>query len=869
MNVASLQGTPQREAGLRGFPAAAAFALTVLVLIGSPAGSAEEAEPREATALLEEAHQLQAAGEPAQARALYESAAADPDSADGHRYEAMLRIGHTYWQQGDYALARDAYERVASDEAIPFQYRANAFSRVARSYAMQGEYDAAIEAYALLIENAQDNELPAGVQRHFASLAEEQQETARRLARGDNPWTPERTRTPLPERPEPGLTLHVAPGGDDEAGGSEDAPLATFTGARDVIRERRRAEGLPEGGVMIRFHDGDYALSEGVELTEEDAGEPGAPIVYSAHAGDEPRFTGGVIIEDFGPVTDASVRERLPESSREHIMQADLRAQGITDLGTLAVRGFGRPARPTPEVFFNGEPLQLARWPNEGFVYVGEVVEQTEDQAVFAFDDQRPGEWAEPEKVWLFGYWYYHWADGVLPVAQIDREEGRLTTGELPNYGVREGQHYHYFNILEELERPGEYYLDRDTGMLYLYPPSDIDEATVQFSVLEAPMVTMDNAAHIWLEGLTFDVSRGPGVVIEGGERNIIAGCALSRLAQDGVVINGGTGHGVLGCDLFTLGRGGVDVTGGDRKTLEPGEHFVENNEVRDFSRLDRTYTPAVWMRGAGNRIAHNLFHDSPHHGIRLDGNDHIVEFNEIHSVVYESDDQAGLDMWFNPAYRGNVVRYNFWHHIGSGLARHGQSGVRLDDAISGVRVYGNVFFRSAGGRFGAVQIHGGKENVIDSNLFIECDAIFSLSAWGESRWRDFLRQDNVVQAIEQDVNIHEPPYSERYPELAELEANADVNFFWRNAAVDSGQFMLRDPGNQIVSDNWMGGANPGFAGREARDFSVADDALLYGLTGIEPIPFEHIGPYQDEYRARWPIEHEVSENYMALQPEE
>ncbi|MFP4190618.1 MAG: right-handed parallel beta-helix repeat-containing protein, partial [Candidatus Hydrogenedentota bacterium] len=541
---------------------------------------------------------------------------------------------------------------------------------------------------------------------------------------------------------------------------------------------------------------------------------------------------------------------------------------GVTDLGTLEPRGFGQPGRPTPEIFFDGEPLELARWPNKGFVEAGEIIEETDDGAVFTFEGDRPATWAEPGKVWMFGYWYHHWADGTLAVADIDGENQRITTDGLPNYGVREGQHYHYFNILEELERPGEWYLDRDTGILYLYPPSDIEEATVEFSVLEDAMVTLDNTAHIGLEGLTLDVSRGSGVEINGGEHNLVAGCTISRMAQDGVEINGGTGHGVVGSDLFTLGRGGTDVTGGDRATLEPGEHFIENNEVRDFSRLDRTYTPAVRMGGAGNRIAHNLFHDTPHHAIRLDGNDHVVEFNEVHSVVYESDDQAGLDMFFNPAYRGNVIRYNFWHHIGSGLDRHGQSGVRLDDAISGVRVYGNVFLHSARGMFGAIQIHGGKENVLDGNLFIECDAVLSFSAWGESRWLDFLERSNVVQALTETVNIHEPPYSERYPELAELEENPDMNFFWRNAAVECGELLLRAPDNQVIMDNWTGAVDPGFADREARDFSLAGDAMLYGLTGMEPIPFGHIGPHDDEYRARWPIEHEISENYMALDPE-
>ena len=210
------------------------------------------------------------------------------------------------------------------------------------------------------------------------------------------------------------------------------------------------------------------------------------------------------------------------------------------------------------------------------------------------------------------------------------------------------------------------------------------------------------------IEGLTLELGRRDGIVIRGGEHCLVAGCTLRRLGEDGVVIQGGSDHGVFGCDLYCLGRGGTRVEGGDRKTLTPGRHFVENCHIYDFSRVHRSYAPAVHLEGCGNRIAHNLFHDSPHQAMRIEGNDHLVEFNEVSNVVYESDDQGGVDMFYDPGYRGNVFRYNFWHHIGSGLAC-GQAGIRLDDIICGVLIYGNVFYRCSHGGFGGVQMHGGK----------------------------------------------------------------------------------------------------------------------------------------------------------------
>ncbi len=225
-------------------------------------------------------------------------------------------------------------------------------------------------------------------------------------------------------------------------------------------------------------------------------------------------------------------------------------------------------------------------------------------------------------------------------------------------------------------------------------------------------------------------------------------------------MIEGGQHHGIFACTMNTLGCGGARVAGGDRRTLTPGRHFVENCTVSDISRLKRTYTPAVHLDGCGNRIAHNLFENMPSSALRIEGNDHLIELNVIRHVVQESDDQGGLDMFGNPLYRGVVIRWNRWSDIRGGTVS-GAAGVRLDDMISGVAVQGNIFERCGGVAFGGVQIHGGKDNLVDGNLFVDCHAGISFSRWGAKRWLESI-QRFVSQASE-------PPYASRYPDLAGL----------------------------------------------------------------------------------------------------
>jgi hypothetical protein len=319
-----------------------------------------------------------------------------------------------------------------------------------------------------------------------------------------------------------------------------------------------------------------------------------------------------------------------------------------------------------------------------------------------------------------------------------------------------------------------------------------------------------------------------------------------------------------VGCDIHTLGAGGLRMAGGDRKTLTPGKHFVENCHIHDFTRIDRVYAPAVHLDGVGNRIAHNLLNDSPHHALRVEGYEHKIEWNEIHSVVYESDDQSGIDMFGNPAVRGNVIRYNFWHHIGSGQNVAGQAGIRLDDFISGVLIYSNVFYRAAGGKFGAVQIHGGKDNIVDNNLFVGCKYALSFSPWGEKRWLDRLADEGTQRAIRSGgVDITTPPHITHYPDLANLQANPDRNYIWRSLVVDCGQFTTRDRGVNELLDNHVLSQYPEFADKAGYDFSLGEKAPVFDRSGFRPIPFEEIGLYQDENRASWPVEDEITPHYV------
>ncbi|MES2461642.1 MAG: right-handed parallel beta-helix repeat-containing protein, partial [Armatimonadota bacterium] len=178
--------------------------------------------------------------------------------------------------------------------------------------------------------------------------------------------------------------------------------------------------------------------------------------------------------------------------------------------------------------------------------------------------------------------------------------------------------------------------------------------------------------------------------------------------------------------EITDTGDGGIVLSGGDRNRLTPAELFAENNRIHEYSRWSRTYRPAVGVFGVGNRVAHNLIYDGPHNGIQLSGNDHVIEFNEIHNVCYETGDVGAFYMGRDWTARGTVIRNNYFHDI-NGPGQLGAMGIYLDDQASGITITGNLFRKVTR----AVFIGGGDDNRVTNNVFVDCVPSVHLDARG------------------------------------------------------------------------------------------------------------------------------------------
>jgi hypothetical protein len=663
-----------------------------------------------------------------------------------------------------------------------------------------------------------------------------------------------------------GLELHIATGGQDSWSGRlpapnaerSDGPFASLERARAEVLKIRSDAGLPAGGIRIAVQAGRYPLTRTIEMTAPDSGASNAAVVYRGVEPGAVRIVGGVLVTGFKPVTTPSVLARLDPSARGHVLEADLRAQGVTEFGSAAGNGI--------ELFFNDRPMPIARWPNSGFVKITEVLGKTPVdvrgtkgcvEGLFAFASERAMRWGEEKDIWVHGYWFWDWSDQRQRVKAVDSARGTIEI-EPPyhNYGYRKGQWFYAYNLLSEIDRPGEWYADRATGRLYFWPPAAITGAEVTVSMLPT-LLALKDVSHVSFEGFTFEAARETAIRVAGGVGVRIAGCTVRNTGGSAIDIAGGRAHAVVACDIYQCGAGGVSLSGGDRRTLEPAGHVADNNDIHHYGRWRPMYSAGIGLYGVGNRATHNRISHAPHQAISFGGNDHRIELNEIHNVCFESNDAGAIYAGRDWTMRGTVIRHNHLHDI-TGFEGRGCVGVYLDDMFCGTDIIGNLFHRVSSAAF----IGGGRDCRIENNVFVDCKPAVHIDAralgWAKYHADEWVKEGREKKTLS-GTAYTEPPYRDRYPALPPILDQDPCaprgNVVARNICVGGRWDDIEGKARPLVRlENNLTADDPRFVNAAAGNFELQADSPALKL-GFEPIPLGRIGLYRDALRRTIPAQ--------------
>jgi hypothetical protein len=711
----------------------------------------------------------------------------------------------------------------------------------------------------------------------------------------------------------------ISPDGNDSWTGKLDAPnssktdgpFKTIMRAKEEVRKIKNI--ISPITIEINFRSGEYLIDKTIFFVEEDGVTDGSKVIYKAYPNETVSFIGAKRITGFKKTTDPSILSRIDKKVQNQIYEIDLKGNGISDYGKLKPQGFGRSPKQAlqMELFFNGKPMLLAQYPNKEWLIISgvpqsgdELKNKGEVKAIrfgipvgrhygkIKYETDRPSKWKADGDIWMHGYWSWDWADAYDKVKSIDKIN-KIVTVDTPysNYGYTQGQRFRFINVLEEIDSPGEYYIDRTSGKLYFYPPSDISKGKAYVTTLSDLMLNFNNCSNVSFQKIIFEYSRYSAVTIKDGNNINLSGCTFRDFGVEPVSIEGGKNNGLTSCDLYDNAAGGVYIEAGDRKTITPAGNYVDNCTFHDFGRIFRTYAPAISLNGVGNRATHNHIYDAPHMGIYYIGNEHLIEYNEIDHIAKETGDVGAIYTGRDYTSRGTIIRYNYLHELhGPGLC--GVMGVYLDDFSSGTTIYGNIFYKAGH----SIMLGGGRSHTIENNVFVDDDP--SIFIDGRGMFRDVDYFDGRYNALWEKVdmyNVNQPPYSVKYPDLVNIRnddpAVPKYNKIINNVS-SSGRFLDLYSGldfslitikNNLIADpiilrrsersdietekfinyditdkeivykysigkNVVVSTDPGFENMKEKDFRLKKDSKAFEM-GFKEIPVSKIGIYKDEFR--------------------
>ena len=522
----------------------------------------------------------------------------------------------------------------------------------------------------------------------------------------------------------------------------------TFSEVREAVRTALKNETGTET-IRVTLENGVYR-PEDFSFTGEDCSEQ-TKVIYTGKK--DAVVHGGVTVkrEDW-LFPDADMASRFSPEALPHIRMISLTAFGMTRENwgeEIVIGGFhtaykydDAPKGAGSEFFCggtkNGENwnrrMIKARYPNLGQYAKLDAVADVGDTWEFppinyhedwkkrrnhrggcyvidAETNERVKRWRDPSTAWMFGYFYWDWADASTPIT-VKPENREVFPKFVSNYGARAGALYYLYNVPEELDAEGEWYLDRETGNLYFWPWEGAEQA--DFSCYGKPLLTCTDAHNMEFSGFSLECGAAGAISAE-GKGLLFSDLSIRNIRETAVVLRG-YDNVLRNSTLLYLGSGGVSLSGGEKETLTHGNNRAENNLIRDFAEVNQTRAPGIELLGVGNIASHNEICETPHMAVFYSGNEHLIEYSDIHDVVKMSHDAGAIYGGRDVTAHGTVIRYNRLKNVGS--EEFHPEGIYWDDALSGQTAFGNVLEHV--GHWG-IEVGGGRENTVRNNLLIDC----------------------------------------------------------------------------------------------------------------------------------------------------
>ena len=707
-----------------------------------------------------------------------------------------------------------------------------------------------------------------------------------------------------------GQKIFVSTVGDDSGDGSEEEPLRTLEKAIDVANEMREDS---DKLIEILLREGTYSVTNTIKIINSQKDD--SLLKISAYQDEKVTINAGVDI----PLSAMNIADSdftnaiIDKPNAGSVLQYNLKDAQIEDFGEISLRGhlISDEKEAQAELSLNGEVQKLAGWPNGEYTGLIKPIDSNEygkrtksgiaNGCSFKVNYDRPSQWSKPEQAWLSGTIGPNYEFDYYPVSRFDSKEKRvyLSRGALEKYYTE--PYYRFENVPEELDEPGEYYIDRQSGMLYFYPPEDAPKDSVLTITMSTPtldvsrkapnsMFRIENSKNIVFENLIFKGGRGSAITGKNNSNIKFINCEINSFGENGIRFDASTDITISDCKIHDVGQDGIlFVSCGNYQTLSPSNIVVSNNDIYNFARLERSYKTGIdfGYRCVGATAANNHIHNGPHAGMIFYGVNNDIYGNEFDHLVTEFSDMDAL--YCNnsnyPWERGNKIHNNYFHDIGkssmNGRHQINVRAIRTDNRGCGLNIYENLFYNIGDGGngngnngIGAITAEGTR-NRIFNNLFVDCnEAYFNTLQYKEIETADdgTLYPDTIINSsgvevantingakvadLKKQMEKYLPVYGKQFPELYnyfyEHPNMSKTNEFKNNMIINISIPLSNFNGTQneegfrgsqmltAASGNYVSTSDPGFVSYDNGNLELSSSAtsLVEGLPKFEMSSF-------------------------------
>lgn len=637
---------------------------------------------------------------------------------------------------------------------------------------------------------------------------------------------------------------YVSPSGDDYSSGSIAKP---FKSIKQAVAAASKSDKPSE----ILLREGVHKVDGMVNISADN-------ITVKPYQNEKAVITTGYSIKgsQFSRGSDSVVANIIDDTARANVVSVDMSDVGISDLGRICDYYYNSEATVAPTVTQDNKRMELAAYPDSGYLHIADnAVGGADTVASFGVQENssRMAKWGSTG-IFADGYPEIQWTDSRFEVEMSGTENNFIFTQKNKSFDItpKTGERVKFINVPEEISVPGEWYLDRDTKKLYIYPYNGFNaNSTITFTPRTESMETLfeiEGTQNVSFEGIDFEHIGSKVFNVKNSSGMSLKKCIFTDILGDVLKSSESTEMLLRDNLLHNLSGRGFSISGGDSKNLIKANNIITNNEIYDFSNDCRTYAPAINIWGCGTTVSHNKIYDAPHMAIGISGIYFTIEYNEIFNVCNDTADAGAV-------YGGqfihlvkNKIRYNYFHDIKNktGIG-YSVSAVYFDDLWSSCDVYSNIFANVER----AGHIGGGRRNVFEKNIFINCNQSVIVEQRGGdgANFEDFRAYVNLYYSPYQS-ELWKKEFPEVYNILNDEPLLPKYNKILNNIMINTAMPSLY---GELTGDLTEISGNLNYTAADAEnmfndyinnDFGIKEDSeFLKNNPDFSDINFKNIGP--------------------------